>query len=119
MKVVINKDVDISLLKKDKVYIIVSIDYIMISPSENTFKINYRILDENNTLGLYSEKYFQLVDGVIEKDYIVVKRKISGNFEMVPASLSYDTFWEDFYDYEENAMRKFRKRFPALYDILF
>lgn len=96
-------------LKLDKVYIPVIIEFDFYKSIQD-----YYIVDENGVLGIYSSKYFEIVDAVIEDGSLLLR---TGDFiyQIINKTISYEGFLMDFHNQEENALRLFEALYPDLF----
>jgi hypothetical protein len=114
----VKKGNDTKDLSIGKIYEVISISIIPDSEDSELSFVKYRVLGEDGLIGLYSKKYFKILDFEPEPDWVFKINK-NGLIEILPELISYQSFWNDFFDDEPNAIMIFKKRFSHLKDYLF
>jgi hypothetical protein len=74
--------------------------------------LRYNILDDFTRLAFYEEDYFEVVDNGVDQDW-VLKKKSKDFYILLPQLLAYDTFYEDYHNDDEEAIKKFKTRYPS------
>ncbi len=114
MKVIYNGNEPISRnIIKGKEYDVICVELVKTSIDKETFKVNYRITNEEGTPALYEAGLFDVADSTIANDYIFTKYN-NGNIIIKPKIMDYISFWEDFFNDDEKAIQIFKERFPNL-----
>lgn len=93
-------------LKKGQVYNVISI-----SINQNQKKFLYRIIDSEGTPALYENHLFDIIDNKLDSDWIISFNEEFNVINIMPASISYKGFWEDYFNDEDNAVKIFNNRF--------
>lgn len=105
----IAKDKRSTALSLECSYKVLSVEYVL--KSNVCFEIKYRILNNEGIPALYDLNIFEIIDSSIDSDFIY-KSYSNGNYKLIPKLISYFSFWEDFFNGDEEAEEKFLKRFP-------
>ena len=114
----IAKDERNTNLRLNKDYKVLSIDHIQSSAHDGYFEISFRVLNENGIAAQYSPSIFEIVDSNLDEDFVYSGFGY-GSYELVPKSMSYSGFWEDFFDDDSKALTIFKTRFPEYKDEIF
>lgn len=104
-------------LKVDNSYEVVSVDFIRNTENAD-FITKYRIVNEHGTPALYDSAFFEMEDSNIDSDF-VYKPYREGSFGLIPEVMSYENFWDDFFNLNEEAITILKKRFDTYKDVLF
>lgn len=108
-----NSTTNFKTLIEEKIYDVITVNFSprQINNEENFYTLSYRIIDEQGTPGIFDGKFFEVTDNTIPKDFIY-KLNDKGLINLMPESISYDSFWEDFFNDDINAIELFKERFP-------
>jgi hypothetical protein len=107
MKIQIKEDVVSKKgLRKGQVYNVISI-----SINQNQKKFLYRIIDSEGTPALYENHLFDIIDNKLDSDWIISFNEEFNVINIMPSSISYKGFWEDYFNDEDDAVKIFNNRF--------
>lgn len=105
-------------LSYDVSYQVLAIEFHSISENPDAFTVNFRILSDHGTPGLFNSRVFNIIEASMPSDFIF-RTDLSGNIEIGPSSINFQGFWESFFNDDESSRRLFKTRFPELADQLF
>jgi hypothetical protein len=114
----IEKDLKANNLLSMGTYTVISMDFILNTVGPCNFDIKYRIVNKNGIAALYDQSFFEVVVAIYDDDF-VFRPYVQGSFELVPKEMSYDGYWEDFFNGDQTAVGIFKNRFSEYSDLIF
>lgn len=119
MKVQLNKEsLGINGLSMEVIYRVLAIEFHSVSEPPNTFTINFRILSDHGTPGLFNSQSIEILDPTIDPDF-TFRKGTSGNMELGPSVINFQGYWESFFNGDPTSRELFKNRFPELADKVF
>lgn len=90
-------------------------EYEVVAILMNDQGVRYNLVSDNMMLAYFKASLFEVTDNKLGDDFIYQPSE-GGRVSILPESLSYLSFYEDFHNHEPIARAKFKARFPALVD---
>lgn len=90
-------------------------EYEVVALLMNDRGVLYNLVDDHMRLAYFTSSQFEVTNNKLGDDF-VYQHSAGGHVKLMPESLSYPSFYEDFENHESVARAKFKARFPALAD---
>lgn len=115
MKVKLKENVKVRSLTTEKIYEVINVSRFY---GEGK-KIGYTLFDDEfNQPYYYDSEFFEVIDNHIDENWVI---KIYGEntaFSLLHEKLSYDSFWEDFSNNDEKAIKLMKEVYPEYNELL-